>query len=409
MKALVIVAGGLHLGYVGCYGNDWIETPALDDLAAAGIVFDQHYSDHPDAIGARRSWRTGHFTFPLPDEIAPPMSTVDLVALLREHRVATSLIIDGSRPHVADFAVGWDEVEFVAPEGEGTPMERTLEAALAALDRCAALDHWLIWVELATLRPPWDLPEDYVARYFQDEETDKNESAKGSLSPLPDPSLGKLDAGDEVTFMRLQRTYAAAVTYLDTGLGLLIEELDRRGLMAEALLIVTSDHGLPLGEHGVVGLARPWLHDELIHVPVIIHLPEKERAGRRITALTQALDLCPTLLDAFGVLLPRTHGHSLLTLAREKGEHVRAFACCGLRRGEELEWSLRTSEWAFLLPLRTEVRDAPRLAQLYVKPDDRWEVNNLLQHHWEEAEELERKLRAFVAATRSAAPLSETK
>src|SRR5208282_2608836 len=62
MKVLVVVASGLHLGYLGCYGNLWIETPCLDRLAAEGIVFDQHYADCP-ASNFRTSW-TGRYCFP---------------------------------------------------------------------------------------------------------------------------------------------------------------------------------------------------------------------------------------------------------------------------------------------------------------------------------------------------------
>src|SRR5258708_7415299 len=65
MKVLVVSARGWHLGYLGCYGNGWISTPALDRLAAEGIVFDQHLADVPDAATARRTWRDGRHHFPL--------------------------------------------------------------------------------------------------------------------------------------------------------------------------------------------------------------------------------------------------------------------------------------------------------------------------------------------------------
>jgi hypothetical protein len=68
-----------------------------------------------------------------------------------------------------------------------------------------------------------------------------------------------------------------------------------------------------------------------------------------------------------------------------------------LRIGEREEWALRTPEWSFLLPVAAPVDDLPRSAQLYVKPDDRWEVNNVLQHHLELAERMEHVLRAFIA------------
>ena len=57
MKVLALTASGLHLGYVGCYGSDWVTTPTLDRLAAEGIVFDQHYADCPEPAAARPARR----------------------------------------------------------------------------------------------------------------------------------------------------------------------------------------------------------------------------------------------------------------------------------------------------------------------------------------------------------------
>src|SRR5262249_1994830 len=136
--------------------------------------------------------------------------------------------------------------------------------------------------------------------------------------------------------------------------------------------------------------------------------------GRRVAALTQTVDLLPTFFDAFGITPPLLHGHSLLPLARGKANHIRAYACAGLRTGDGVEWALRTPECYFLLPLLTPRRDQERGArgeqaapgvshpspELYVKPDDRWEINNVYQHHLELAEHLERVLHGFVDATR---------
>src|SRR6266446_1489933 len=48
MNILVVEASALHLGYLGCYGNDWVATPNLDRIAAEGIVFDWHIADQPE-------------------------------------------------------------------------------------------------------------------------------------------------------------------------------------------------------------------------------------------------------------------------------------------------------------------------------------------------------------------------
>jgi arylsulfatase A-like enzyme len=325
-----------------------------------------------------------------------------------------ALVADASRPGAAAFAEGWYDARRIEPAGdEGRPaLERTLEAVSAVLERLAPCEHWLLWVELATLLPPWDVPADDLERYCGEEAAedaedgeDEEEQETEALQPLPDPLAGPLDPADDVTFLRLQRTCGGVVSHVDAGLGSLFEHLREEHLLDDLLVLVTSDHGLPLGEHGVIGLGRPWLHDERIHLPLLVRLPGGAEAGRRVSALTQPVDLLPTLLDAFGLPPPPVHGRSLLPLLRGEQAPVRAYACAGLRQGAEAEWALRSPDWSFLLPV-AQVADAPpRPPQLYVKPDDRWEVNNVLQHHLELAEHLEQTLRGFVEATRRPGPL----
>lgn len=397
MKAIVLVLRGLHLGYVGCYGNAWIDTPGLDRLAAEGVVFDAHYAECPEGAAARRGWRTGN----------RPLSAdpnFDLLALLRGRGVATHLILDAGHPLPAAFAEGWDAVQRVTPEAdENATLESALEAGRLALDNLAAREHWLLWFDLACLLPPWSIPADYLDPYFQAPDADDEEETGDeieTLEPLLAPAPGPLPAPTDESFLRLQSTFAGAVSYVDSAVGWLIEELQERALADETLLIVTSDHGQALGEHGMIGPCRPWLHDELIHLPLLMRLPGGAEAGRRVAALTQSSDLFPTLLNAFDIAAPPNLGYSLLPLARGEIEQIRSHVCCGLRLGEREEWALRTDTWSFLLPVAAPADDVARTPQLYVKPDDRWEVNNVLQHHLELAERMEQTLRAFMAAPR---------
>jgi arylsulfatase A-like enzyme len=407
MKVLVIVVRGLNAGYLGCYGNAWVETPALDRLAAEGVVFDRHYADEPSTEGACRSWRSGRCPLPLTEEDgpAPTSPSVDLLTLLRDTGVATFLIVDDTRPGLAEFRHGWDYVSEVPAEAEeGSVLERAVDAVVSGLKKAGAGEHALIWFELATVLPPWELPDQYREAYFQEaEEEDEEEETEAekevTLTPLTDPQPGAVDPNDDTLFLRLQRSYAGGVSYLDAGLELLFDELRKRDLLDGLLVIVTTDHGQPLGEHGLVGVHRPWLHEELVHLPLIVRLPAAAEAGRRVPALTQPVDLMPTLLDAFGVPRPEVHGSSLLPLARGQVEEVRPYACAGQRQGDGVEWMLRTAGWSFLLPVHVPAGDAPRHSQLYVQPEDRWEVNNVRQHHLELAEHLEEVLRGYAAAS----------
>src|SRR5262249_8485498 len=156
-----------HLGYVGCYGNDWVATPALDCLAAEGIVFDQHFADCPEPAGARRSWWTGRYTFSR-EGPGNSVSTSEgsrlesplLGELLRIQGITTVLV---AGTHTVPFLTpgSWDHVEPPPITEEGTGMEQTLDAVTAALDRLASVEHWLLWVELPSLFPPWEVPEEF--------------------------------------------------------------------------------------------------------------------------------------------------------------------------------------------------------------------------------------------------------
>src|SRR5262249_25898732 len=146
------------------------------------------------------------------------------------------------------------------------------------------------------------------------------------LLPLPDPAEGPIDPSDDEVFLRLWGSYAAAVSYLDAAVGELTEAVANQ----DVVTLFTADHGYPLGEHGVVGLKRPSCHEEVIHVPLILRFPDGAEAGRRVAALTQAVDLAPTLAELFGAPMRSAQGHSLLPLARGQVEHVREYACAGL-------------------------------------------------------------------------------
>jgi arylsulfatase A-like enzyme len=411
MKAIVVIARGLQLGALGCYGNQWIDAPALDTLAAEGVVFDQHFADNADPVAGRRTWRSGRYHLPEFTSTAPTEPWPDLLAVLRQQGIYTCLIVDDTRPSSQEFADGWDEVHHVSVAEDEMPLDATLEAVGAALERLERRDNWLLWIDLAALLPPWNLPAEFLEAYFTEEpsgeddeefeeemESEEEEESE-PLTPLTEAPVGVIDCDDDYLFLSLQTSYAAAVSYVDSRLGQLLEALGGLEGGDDILLIVTTDAGQNLGEHGLVGAIRPWLHEELIHLPLLLRLPGAAEAGRRVAALTQTVDLVPTLADWFQAPLSGVHGHSLLPLARGEVESVRPYACAALQVGEAIEYALRSPEWAFLLPVKPRAEDEGRSPQLYVKPDDRWEVNNVLQHHLELVEQLERTLSDFVTAT----------
>jgi arylsulfatase A-like enzyme len=396
MKALVLAAPCLNVGYLGCYGCSWVCTPHLDRLAAEGSVFDQHYADCPVSAaqfrapaGPAPSWWTGRYWFPDCEgqDDAPHADAGQLLPLLEANGIRT-VYINACR----------------CRGGTDSPLspEFPVPALVEALERLAGNDRWLVWADLTSLAPPWSIPAEFLAGYFPQDAEDEAEPPHAML----DPPCGPVDPDEGESLERLHNTYAAALSYWDAQLGIVLQELRCRDLYDNTLLVVTADLGLALGEHGLVGPHRPWLHDELIHLPLVVRLPGGAEAGRRIAALTQPVDLFPTIVDAIGLPLHEVHGRTLLRLARGEADRIRDYACAGLALGGALEYALRTPEWSFLLPVQVPPGDAPRRPQLYVKPDDRWEVNNVVQHHLELAERLEQTLRDIMGATRQPGPLA---
>lgn len=392
---------------------------------------------------------------PTPGE--PDRNPPDLLDLLRGRGVHT-ILIRANRPQndaPSEFYAGWAEVFDARPEPAGGGRAAALHAALpGVLDRLAAHPDWLLWIETDRFLPPWEVPQDVFEVYVDDliesegddgspvesaraddatesegddgpdgppdeegeeegegadedadeieDEADEEDVGPAEeaepVEPWTDPTPGWFDADDLASWELLHRSLAAATTTFDADLGDVFDRLRDRGL-ADAAWVVTSDAGYPLGEHGLIGPFRPWLHEEAVHVPLVVRLPGAAGAGMRSAALTQPADLAPTLLGLFGVPAPLgLDGHDLRPLWDGTADAVRPCAVSGWAVGPAAEWAIRTPDWALLLPAAPHPDDDPRPVMLFEKPDDRWEVNDLRSRHLEVAEELEARLRQDAAA-----------
>jgi arylsulfatase A-like enzyme len=129
------------------------------------------------------------------------------------------------------------------------------------------------------------------------------------------------------------------------------------------------------------------------HVPLIVRQPRAADGGLRVGALTQPVDLAATLQEMLGVTMPPADGQSWLPLLRGQAITVREQAVSTWTLADAEEWAVRTLKNTLLVPAKQPPQLPPRAVQLYLKPEDRWEVNNVVQHHMELAEELERMLR----------------
>jgi arylsulfatase A-like enzyme len=332
MNVLVLQVPALQLGFLGAYGNAWIATPNIDRLAATGVVFDNHFADALDY--------PSYWTGQMKDQ-SPVLASAFEEAGVPFIRIAPA----------ASLGAAW-------------------KSAIQACRRLAGQSRWLCWVDLPSLHPPWPLA-------VPDE----------AFTPLVDPALGPFDLSDEDFWDRLRLTYAEVVMELDEGIGTLWKAIDKLGLADDLTIIMTAQRGLALGEHGIIGDYFPWLHDEVVHIPLIIRQCAERDAGRRIGALTQSVDVAATLFDLFQMPPPRMDGSSWLPILASQATAIREYALSRWTLAGVCETSIRTLDWALLGAGEANARDARQL-HLFAKPEDRWEVNNVIQHHQELAAEL---------------------
>ena len=171
---------------------------------------------------------------------------------------------------------------------------------------------------------------------FYDDRLGSGDPREHSFAERPgdetlDRALAWLDTGEQPSFLWLhlyephtpyapppdlvvagQHPYDGEIRQVDRLLARLIQVLKERGLYQRAVIVLTSDHGEGLGDHGEQehGL---FTYRETIHVPLLIKLPDGERAGERVTEPVSLVDIKPTLLHLTG--RPRQAGDGLALFA----------------------------------------------------------------------------------------------
>lgn len=202
---------------------------------------------------------------------------------------------------------------------EDYPGPRTIQAACDWLERNGREDRYFLTVEAFDPHEPFDTPDHYLEMY--------QDSYEGPAYSWP--KYGTVDVPPDA-LAHIQKRYAATLTMIDVWLGKLFDTMERLDILDDTMIIFTTDHGLLLGEHEQTGKNVMHVYNELANIPLMIRLPEGQGAGTRIKALTQNIDLMPTILDYMGVEIPETvQGASLRLLIEGTQEHIREAALYG--------------------------------------------------------------------------------
>lgn len=389
MNAICLVIDRLHAGYLGAYGNSWIETPSFDRLASQSFVFDQALIDSPELPALYRSyWHGWHALCP-----AAPESRPSLAALLGRNGVETVLLSDEPQVTQHPLAADFDSLVEVDPPWQAagvTAVEQT------HFGRCfaeiidwleSARGSFLLWCHLGGLGTTWDAPLRFRQAYCEEGDPSPPESAEVPNRMLPEEY-------DPDELLGIVQSYSGQVTLLDTCLGAFLDFFYGLPISSETLLTVTSSRGFPLGEHRRVGPCDGALFGETVQVPWLVQLPDGVGATARSQSLVEPADLWASLLDywSIGETPPSPTAESLLRLVRQ-GTAVESDGLAARQRlavtGSHGQRAIRTPAWYLRAGLDPE---------LYAKPDDRWEVNDVASRCQDVVEGLQDELTQYELA-----------
>lgn len=419
-NVLLVVADDMTTR-LGCYGYD-VVTPNMDRLALRGRRFDRAYCQVAMCSPSRTSFLTGRRPerIGIWDNLEPPKPRLQGAVPIQEHFKAHGYFtarvgkifhqsfdpdfewdVSDAAPHSTEPES--EEEEGPAPSRQkrreesdmtswSVPTDRTDEqepdgqrvrrvAQLIEEHRAAP---FFIALGIAKPHLRWVAPRKYFDLYPPDRIRLADQPAD-DWRDIPEIAIehdalerpGRFLQGppDSADRRRLGLAgYSAAVSFVDAQLGVVFEALDRLRLWDDTIVVVTSDHGFQLGEHG--GLWRKdTLFEEALRVPLLVWTPGLAAPGVASSSLAELLDLYPTLTDLAGLPRPADlDGTSLVPVLRDPARVVRSAAfSAARRRPPQLGWSIRTerhryTEWPDgsneLYDLRSDPGERSNLASL---------------------------------------------
>lgn len=383
-SAVVVVLDRVGAGYLGPYGNTWLDTPAWNRLASESWLMEFVQADSPDLLTVYRSlWKGCHALCGAESE-----PSLTLPRQLAEWGIESVLVTDEDRLIASSLVEGFSRVISVptpliteaAVDVNETQLARVFSTALDELQ--SLRQPVLLWIHARAMEGAWDAPAEFRERFLEE-----GDPPPPPFVTPPDKLCGRNDDPDEL--WGLVHAYSGQIALTDLCLGAFLEHLQELDAFPAPLVLVTSPRGYPLGEHGRIGGSHVALFEELLHVPALLRFPDGTAALRRDFSLLQPPDFQATLTDWFAADRPRpiTWGQSLdvRTFRGLESQADRAYSVWGEER------VLRTAAWF----LRQCGDDLPTL---YAKPDDRREMNEIASRARREVEALLDVGHEFVAA-----------
>lgn len=318
-NVLLISLDTLRADRLGCYGYERSTSPFLDQLAASGVRFEavtapatktapSHMSMftgmHPGVHGVRNYYGAEGTA------AAPGLPT--LPEMFRGNGYQTAAFTGGGMMSgELGFARGFEVYD---DGGGGAP--RVFGKVSDWLGARVALDDprpFFLFVHTYEIHDPYTPPAEWAARFTSPYEGPvdatrvefpENYAELWKTDPefyerVQERFWGNYRGGNADDVRYISELYDAGIAYTDDLLRQLFAELVALGLDEDLVVILTSDHGEEFGEHGQ--LTHQSLYQEVLHVPLLVRLPDGARAGEVVAQPVQGADLTPSLSALLGL------------------------------------------------------------------------------------------------------------
>ena len=298
--------------HLGCYGNSWISTPHLDQLASESILFTNYMTVVPTTLPSHTSLFTG--TYPHTHGTPQNGYTVNkknvmLTEILKNAGFHTAGIIGSFALNSRfSFSQGFDyyneNYEKAAGTNRRTQNERSAQAVTGAavryLEKRGVPPRLFLFVHYFDPHKPFEPPPPYDTLYAWEDDDKKSADTITVHYTCPhNLSEKEWQASKEAA-----RNYAGEISYMDHQVGQLIQYLREQGILDSAILVVTSDHGENFWEH------LPYFHhgtatyQTTMQGVCMIRLPNAAEGGTRIAEPISSIAIMPSLVNYLNLPLP---------------------------------------------------------------------------------------------------------
>jgi arylsulfatase A-like enzyme len=315
-NVLLLVLDTVAALRLSLYGYPQANTPHLEEWARRGVRFDRALSTAPWTLPSHASILTGRWPHELSADWLQPLDDTypTLAEVLGSHGYASAGFVANSYcsrvfglnrgfQHYEDFPATPAQILFSSALGRLLVPSYRVRFHKAVRPADAINGELLHWLDHRPENRPFfaflnymDAHDPYEPPHPFDDQFSDPASMRLVHGLRHDRVIGWTPAEAQAA----QRAYAGALAGLDAKLGELFAELERRGLLANTIVVVTADHGEEFGEHGVFYHGNS-LYQAVARVPLIInwvgHLP----AGRTVDAPVSLRDLAATVMDLSGL------------------------------------------------------------------------------------------------------------